>query len=167
MCGPAVTAGVLSCRQTQSVTAMPPRRLEQAKSCLKTNALTLLTLLGVFSGIVLGLILRTSSEEPWSERDAMYVAFVGDLFLRMLKALIIPLIVSSLISAVGNLDLSLSGKIGARAVAYYLLTTAMAVVLGIILVVAIHPGEGTDEGIEQVEFGRNTTTADTLMDLVR
>ena len=146
---------------------MPPPSLERAKSCLKTNALTLLTLAGVFTGIVLGLILRTSSEEPWSERDAMYVAFVGDLFLRMLKALIIPLIVSSLISAVGNLDLSLSGKIGARAVAYYMVTTVMAVVLGIILVVAIHPGEGTDEGIEKVEFGRNTTTADTLMDLVR
>ncbi|KAF0310832.1 Excitatory amino acid transporter 3 [Amphibalanus amphitrite] len=153
--------------QSPPAATMPAPRWNQAKSCLKTNALTLLTLLGVFSGIVLGLILRTSSDEPWSERDAMYVSFVGDLFLRMLKALIIPLIVSSLISAVGNLDLSLSGKIGARAVAYYMLTTVMAVILGIILVVAIHPGQGTDEGIEKGEFGRNTTTADTLMDLVR
>ncbi|XP_037086323.1 excitatory amino acid transporter 1-like [Pollicipes pollicipes] len=142
-------------------------RLKRARSCLKTNALTLLTLLGVVAGIVLGLILRTSSDESWSARDAMYVAFVGDLFLRMLKALILPLIVSSLISAVGNLDLSLSGRIGARAVCYYMVTTVMAVILGIILVVAIHPGQGNDEGIVKVEFGRNTTTADTLMDLIR
>lgn len=146
---------------------MPPPGFARAKSCLKTNALTLLTLTGVIAGIVLGLILRTSSDEPWTQRNAMYVAFVGDLFLRMLKALIIPLIVSSLISAVGNLDLSLSGKIGARAVAYYMVTTVMAVVLGIILVVSIHPGRGTDDGIEKVEFGRNTTTPDTLMDLIR
>lgn len=139
----------------------------QVKGCLKTNALTLLTLSGVIAGIILGLILRTSSDEPWTQRNAMYVSFVGDLFLRMLKALIIPLIVSSLISAVGNLDLSLSGRIGARAVAYYMTTTVMAVVLGIILVVAIHPGTGNDEDIEKVAFSRNTTTADTLMDLVR
>ena len=36
----------------------------------------------------------------------------GELFLRMLKALILPLVVPSLITAVGSLDLSLSGKVG-------------------------------------------------------
>ena len=41
----------------------------------------------------------------------MYVAYVGELFLRMLKALILPLIVPSLITAVGSLDMSLSGKV--------------------------------------------------------
>jgi len=148
---------------------MPNRaHFDRCKGCLKTNALTILTMFGVLAGIVLGLILRTSSEERWSQRNAMYVSFVGDLFLRMLKALIIPLIVSSLISAVGNLDLSLSGKIGARAVGYYMVTTVMAVILGIILVVAIHPGQGDDKGIEKgEEFSRNITTEDTLMDLVR
>ena len=38
----------------------------------------------------------------------------GELFLRMLKALILPLVVPSLITAVGSLDLSLSGKVGHR-----------------------------------------------------
>jgi Na+/H+-dicarboxylate symporter len=52
----------------------------------------------------------------------------------MLKGIIIPLVIPSLIVAVGNLDLSLSGKIGGRAVAYYMITTVMAVILGIILV---------------------------------
>lgn len=41
----------------------------------------------------------------------MYVAYVGNLFLRMLKALILPLIIPSLIAAVGSLDMSLSGKV--------------------------------------------------------
>ncbi|XP_037071004.1 excitatory amino acid transporter 1-like [Pollicipes pollicipes] len=137
------------------------------KGCLKTNVLTLLTLGGVFAGVILGVALRPPGSQKWSQRDAMYVGFLGELFLRMLKALILPLIVSSLISAVGNLDLSLSGRIGARAIGYYMVTTVMAVILGIILVVAIHPGQGNDKGIQTVDFGRNTTTADTLMDLVR
>ena len=147
---------------------MSGRVAANIKGCLKTNVLTLLTLAGVFGGVILGVALRPPGSEKWSQRDAMYVGFLGELFLRMLKALILPLIVSSLISAVGNLDLSLSGKIGARAIGYYMVTTVIAVVIGIILVVSIHPGQGNDEGIHQNEAkSRDTTTADTLMDLVR
>ena len=80
-------------------------------SCIKTNSLTLATMLGVIGGIILGLGLRIR-ETPWSEREAMYVAYLGELFLRLLKVLILPLIIPSLISAVGSLDLSLSTKVG-------------------------------------------------------
>ena len=48
--------------------------------------------------------------DDWTEREVMYVSYVGEIFLRMLKALILPLIVPSLITAVGSLDLSLSGR---------------------------------------------------------
>ena len=60
----------------------------------------------------------------------MYVSYVGKLFLRMLKALILPLIIPSLVAAVGSLDMSISGKVGGRAVGYYMATTVMAVILG-------------------------------------
>ena len=147
----------------------PPTGRDAAK-CLKSNLLTLLTVTGVLSGIALGFILRASRDTPWSQREQIYVKFVGDIFLRMLKALILPLIVSSLISAIGSLDLSLSGKIGARAITYYMVTTVCAVVLGIILVVAIHPGKEDRKGImddTDKKESRNVTTADTLMDLIR
>lgn len=135
-------------------------------SCAKTNGLTLGTMLGVLGGVLFGLALRTR-EEPWSDRDAMYVAYIGELFLRMLKALILPLIIPSLITAVGSLDMSLSSKVGGRAVGYYMGTTLLAVVLGIILVISVHPGvEGQDKGDKKVER-RNVTTPDVLMDLVR
>jgi Na+/H+-dicarboxylate symporter len=55
----------------------------------------------------------------------------------MLKMLILPLIVSSMISAVGSLDLSVSGRIGTRAIVYYM-STAVSAILGIILVLTIH-----------------------------
>ena len=48
--------------------------------------------------------------DDWTEREVMYVSYVGEIFLRMLKALILPLIVPSLITAVGSLDMSLSGN---------------------------------------------------------
>ena len=103
----------------------------------------------------------------------MYVSYVGKLFLRMLKALILPLIVPSLIAAVGALDMSLSGKVridylwncfsifqpssvcnvfqvGRRAVGYYMATTVIAVILGIILVSAIRPGGFNQQGNDDI-----------------
>ena len=93
--------------------------------------------------------------EPWTDREVMYVRYIGELFLRMLKALILPLIIPSLISAIGSLDMSLSGKVGGRAVGYYMATTVFAVILGIILVNAIHPGRaGTtdDDSPQRVRY---------------
>jgi hypothetical protein len=76
---------------------------------LRSNLLTLATLGGVLIGVILGVCLRTREDE-YTKREAMYVKFIGSLFLQMLKAIIIPLVIPSLIVAVGTLDLSLSGK---------------------------------------------------------
>ena len=102
-----------------------------------------------------------------SNETISFSLWLGDLFLRMLKCLILPLIVSSMISAVGSLDLSVSGRIGTRAIVYYMTTTVSAVILGIILVLTIHPGEGSDKGIVRGGSVRHVTTADMLMDLIR
>jgi len=141
---------------------------EKITGCLKGSALTLATLLGVIGGVIFGICLR-QREAKWTDREVMYVAYVGKLFLRMLKALILPLIIPSLIAAIGQLDMNLSGKVGGRAVGYYMSTTVLAVILGIILVSAIHPGvAGAAEGdITKVGESRNVTAVDTLLDLAR
>lgn len=138
-----------------------------AVKTLRQNALTLATLGGVLVGIILGICLR-QREEQYTKRESMYVQFLGKLFLQMLKAIILPLVIPSLIVAVGTLDLTLSGKLGARAIIYYLSTTFCAVVLGIILVTSIKPGGGFDQAeLSDIPNSRNVTTADTLMDLIR
>ncbi|KAJ8921827.1 hypothetical protein NQ315_008459 [Exocentrus adspersus] len=135
-------------------------------ACFKSNLLVILTLCGVFLGIILGVSLRGND---WTPKQQEYVGYVGDVFLQMLKSLIVPLIVSSLVSAIANLDLSLSGKIARRAVCYYLTTTPMAVVLGMILVVTIKPGKGNvgDWDTDPNGTKSNANTADTLLDLVK
>ena len=45
------------------------------------------------------------------------------------------------------MNLKLSGKVGVRAVVYYMSTTVLAVILGIILVTAIHPGVGGQDKV--------------------
>ncbi|XP_078035100.1 excitatory amino acid transporter 1 [Augochlora pura] len=144
-----------------------PKKL---KNCMSENMLTMLTVAGVLAGVVLGFILRNSRDEPWTKREIMYIQFPGDIFLRMLKALILPLIVASIVSAIGGLDLGLSGRIGVRSIYYYASTTISAVVLGIILVLIIKPGQLSSHTLttnESVKPPRNVTTVDTLLDLVR
>jgi len=140
--------------------------MEKARRCLRMNALTIATMSGVIGGVVFGLILR-QCKEKWHEREVMYVSYIGEIFLRMLKALILPLIVPSLITAVGSLDMSLSGKVGLRAVVYYFTTTIVAVILGIVLVVTIHPGVSGQNKNGKTLNSRDVTTPDTLMDLIR
>merc|ERR1719186_22592 len=100
----------------------------------------------------------------------MYVGFIGDLFLNVLKSLIVPLIIPSLIATIGSMDLALSGKIGLRAIVYYMTTTVMAVILGVVLVETIRPGaapDGSKEEISEIPKKYNNTIEDTLMDIVR
>ncbi|XP_055688090.1 excitatory amino acid transporter 3 [Lutzomyia longipalpis] len=134
---------------------------------IKRNLLTMLTIVGVFGGTIVGLLLKVGSD-TWTEREVMYLQYPGDLFLRMLKCLIIPLLVSSITSAIGALDLSMSGKIATRAIVYYFITTICAVILGIILVCSIRPGSGgLAKEVEKGAVTRHVLTADTLLDLVR
>ncbi|XP_034943107.1 excitatory amino acid transporter 3 isoform X2 [Chelonus insularis] len=147
-------------------------RPKKWKNCMSENLLTVLTVVGVFAGVGLGFTLRAVKSTPWTNREIMYVHFTGDLFLRMLKSLILPLIVASIVAAIGSLDLSLSGKIGMRSIYYYSTTTITAVILGIFLVLTIRPGVIKDSDTFKNEKGayappRNITTVDTLLDLVR
>ncbi|KAJ8672978.1 hypothetical protein QAD02_004239 [Eretmocerus hayati] len=140
------------------------------KNCMSENLLVMLTVGGVVFGTIVGFALKAAADQDgWSKREIMYIRFPGDLFLSMLKSLILPLIVASIISAIGSLDLSLSGKIGRRAIYYYATTTISAVILGVILVTTIQPGlHGQPIADDKIQKAtRNTTTVDTLLDLVR
>ena len=149
---------------------------QSKKSLFQEQMLTIATVISVVLGVVIGLMLR-SSETKWTKREIMYLNFPGEIFLRTLKALILPLIVSSLITAIGSLDVKLSGKIGSRAVAFYLTTTFLSVVMGIILSVTIQPGiswsSSSNEAVQtsnktiSTKNFRNTTTVDTILDLIR
>ncbi|RWS06058.1 excitatory amino acid transporter 3-like protein [Dinothrombium tinctorium] len=135
-------------------------------SMWKRNQSTLATICSVILAIVIGIILRQTTG-AWKPRYIMYLEFPGTLFLRALSGLILPIIISSLISSVGRLDVSLSGRIGLRAVLYYISTTLLAVFLGIVLVLNVKPGVGQEEGEKRNVTVRQTTTVDTMLDLFR
>ncbi|XP_060076929.1 excitatory amino acid transporter 3-like [Ylistrum balloti] len=129
------------------------------------NLLIILMIIAVIIGVALGLGLR-DIWPPYEKRKIFFLKFPGDLLMNMLKMLILPLVVSSLISALATLDSRASGKMGLRSIVYYLSTTFVAVVLGIILVVSIQPGKKGSQ-IDKSGSAKKAHPIDSLMDLIR
>lgn len=98
----------------------------------------------------------------------MYIDFPGKIFINILKMLILPLIVSSIISSLAQLDAQSSGKMGVRALVYYFATTIIAAIVGIILVLSIQPGKrGGPVSIKASSKSAEGRTVDTVLDLFR
>jgi len=67
------------------------------------HRLIITIIIGVNVGILSGMILKHYSIKSWSESEIMYIKFPGELFLRIVNCLTLPLIISSIVSATSNL----------------------------------------------------------------
>ena len=98
-------------------------------------------LIGLFLGILYGLFFTDY---------VSYVTWIGDLFLRALKMIIVPLILTSITSGVANIgDAKNLGRLGIKTFSYYIDTSLFAIVTGLILVNLIQPGVGAKLGFTQ------------------
>jgi len=94
--------------------------------------------LALVAGAVAGTFMPAAAEAA---------GFLGDLFLRLLRMVIVPLVFTSLVSGIASLgDLRHVGRVGLRTMVYYTCTTAMAILVGLALVNLIRPGDGLDLG---------------------
>ena len=111
---------------------------------MKKLALHWKILIALILGVVLGI---------WLPEYVKYVSWMGDLFMRALKMVIIPLILTSIISGIVNIgSLEKLGKIGLKTISYYLTTSVLAIVTGLFIVNLRKPGVGADLGfVSEVE----------------
>lgn len=112
-------------------------------------------LLGVIAGALLG-------------EAAEGVKWVGDLFVRLIRMVVVPLVFVSIVSAVASMgDYRRLGSIGGRTLVIYLSTTAIAVVVGMSLGGLLQPGAGVDfAGVAPRDFGEPPSVAEQLMGIV-
>ena len=79
-----------------------------------------------------------------------YITWMGDLFLRGLKMIIVPLILTSIISGVTNIGNAQNlGKLGLKTILYYITTSLFAILVGLALVNLFQPGVGADLGLRK------------------
>ncbi|NXP77542.1 SATT protein, partial [Ramphastos sulfuratus] len=144
-------------------------RLKGCRGFLRRNALVLLTVSGVLAGVALGAAVRGAELGP---AQVAYLAFPGELLLRMLRMVILPLVVCSLVSGAASLDTRSLGRLGGIAVAYFLGTTLLASGLAVALGFIVRPGAGAS-ALNAPGLGlpgavpTSKETVDSFLDLVR
>lgn len=98
----------------------------------------------------------------------MLIAYPGELFMRVLKLMILPLIISSLIAGSASLNAKMNGKIALRTLVYFVTTSFFNAGLGIALVLLIHPGDpGMHNTADRSADSRSANLLDSLLDLGR
>jgi Na+/H+-dicarboxylate symporter len=116
-------------------------------------------LLGLLLGVISGVLFPSFSEN---------IKPLGDIFIRSIKMLIVPLIFSSLVVGVtGMKDPKKLGRIGIKTFSMYLLTTAVAITIGLSVGTLLKPGVGVDLGSATVTKAKEVQPfSETLVNLV-
>lgn len=114
--------------------------MEEAKK--KGLALHWQILIGIGLGIAVGILLcRITPYENWSP----YIKWAGDIFLRGLRMIVIPLVFTSIALGVAGMGNSAAlGRIAGKTILYYIVTTAIAAAVGLTLVNLVKPGVGAN-----------------------
>jgi len=103
--------------------------------------------LALFFGILFGIFFPS---------HVKYVNWMGEVFIRALKMIIIPLILSSIISGVTSIGNAENlGRLGLKTFSYYIITSLIAILTGLLLVNIIKPGVNVDLGFSQNVEGLN------------
>lgn len=113
----------------------------------KQMSLTTKILLGLILGLVAGLALYQVKDVPFVKDMLIGTIFtgVGKVFINGIKLMVVPLVFVSLVAGTASMgDVKKLGRVGMKTLSFYLLTTAIAISIAIILAVLINPGQGLD-----------------------
>ncbi|XP_067670702.1 excitatory amino acid transporter-like isoform X2 [Haliotis asinina] len=132
-------------------------------SFLRGNILLIVTVIAVVVAIVVGVMCRQLNP---SEEAIRLVKFPGELFLRILRMLMLPLIIASMITGLGNMKGT--GRIGLLAMLYYVATTIIALLIALAFVSAIKPGSNSRiTTAENAHTELRTSGTDMVLDVIR
>uniref|UniRef100_A0A8D3AU63 Amino acid transporter n=1 Tax=Scophthalmus maximus TaxID=52904 RepID=A0A8D3AU63_SCOMX len=141
---------------------------ERVKRIVRANLLVILTVAGVIIGVFIGLGVRNVA---LTRTQVIYIGFPGELLIRLLKMIIIPLVVCSLVSGAASIDPKALGKLGGWAMLFFLVTTLIASSIGVVMAFIITPGAVTITKPKVQGMGDDVPTPkdviDSFLDLIR
>jgi len=108
----------------------------------KTNLLSRI-LVGLVAGVVVGIILGYG-DPAISKAFVDNTKIFGDIFIRLLKMIVVPVILFSLIGGAASIAPSRLGRVGVKIIAFYMATSALSVSLGLAFANLMQPGSGMD-----------------------
>ena len=108
--------------------------------------LTLYILAAMILGIVVGLVLNEAISDPATLTNVTgYISILTDVFLRLIKMIIAPLVFATLVSGIAHMgDTAALGRVGARSIGWFVGASLLSLTLGLIMVNLLQPGVGAD-----------------------
>lgn len=119
-------------------------------------------LAGFLIGSMIGVLfwaLSRSTELTVSETAIGTIAPFGQVFVHMLRMIVVPIIFFSLVVGASSLPIRKFGRIGVKTIGWYLLTSLLAAALGTVLALVLDPGAGTELDAWRLLAGLQTTEA--------
>jgi len=103
--------------------------------------LTLIILIAMIAGALAGLVLHATLVDPTLASVATYLTIPSDLFLRLIRMIIAPLVFATLVTGIAHMgDTAALGRIGARTLGWFIGASLVSLTLGLILVNLLQPG---------------------------
>lgn len=126
-------------------------------------------IIALLLGAVVGIILNVTSPDLFSKLNTFLFGPLGTIFLNLIKMLVVPIVFFSLTLGVAGLgDPKKLGRIGAKTISFFLVTTAIAIIIGLILALVIKPGTiGTyDTSAAEYSAQKAPSIAETLLNII-
>lgn len=128
----------------------------------KRMGLATRVLIGLALGVVVGIIVYGFPDGTLKDAFLINGLFqlVGQIFLRSIMMLVVPLVFISLVNGAASMgDIKKLGRVGVKTISFYLVTTAIAIVISLVIAFLINPGVGLDMGaIDAVDVSESETT---------
>ena len=112
---------------------------------MKGNKLTLYILFAMVLGIAVGYIVHETASAETIKSFAGNIKLLGTIFIRLVKSIIAPLVFSTLVVGIAKLgDLKTVGRVGGKAMLWFISASLMSLLLGMVLVNFFQPGSYID-----------------------
>ncbi|MBX9891419.1 MAG: dicarboxylate/amino acid:cation symporter [Chitinophagaceae bacterium] len=119
--------------------------MEIAANAPKKNRLTLYIVIAMFLGIAVGYLVHEQAEPESIKAFSKNIKLLGTIFIRLVKTIIAPLVFSTLVVGIAKLgDLKTVGRIGGKAMLWFISASLVSLLLGMVLVNVFQPGSYID-----------------------
>lgn len=125
---------------------------------MKKIGLAVQIILGLVLGVIVGAVFHGNAVVEG------YLQSLGDIFIRLIKMIVVPIVFSSLVVGVAGVgDIKQLGKIGGKALIYFEVVTTIAIILGLVTANLTHPGAGVNiQELSKVSIDKYVSTAETV-----
>jgi len=111
----------------------------------KSNRLTLYIIVAMIAGVLLGYLIHTQSSPEFIKSFSINIKLLTTIFLRLVQMIIAPLVFSTLVVGIAKLgDLKTVGRVGGKAMLWFITASLVSLLLGMMLVNLFKPGAGID-----------------------